>query len=115
MDVLVKNKKTGQEKILPQKVYEQLKHAWFLIDELGETVDQDYKKKVSQSQSVLPVIDTETFDTGAKIVIIDNTHMANDIAEYSRLSGGKKADGRWSPEKLKAKIQELKTIENEDK
>ena len=107
MEVLVKNRKTGQLKRLPHKVYQQLKQAWILIDE-GNEVDEDIKKKIGRSGNVLPVIEIPTSENTGDIVIIDNTGHVNDIAEYAQLTGGKKADGRWSPEKLKSKIQELK-------
>jgi len=120
MDVRVKNKKTGEIKTVPQKVYETFKHKYKLIEDNIE-VDQDIKKKelspgvhlvgntpigpLSQAQQKLEEIKN---DGSGCTVVENNTDRVKLLDKYSELSGGKKADGRWSDEKLKMKIEELK-------
>ena len=105
-DVKVRNKTTGEEKEVPYKVYENLKHAWALIGE----ADSEPKK---QSVSVPPVATGETHPEN-QIQVINHSDVTRDIAEYEKLSG-KKPDGRWSPAKLAEKLAELKQTQDEVK
>jgi len=89
MDVKVKNRKTGQIKMLPQKVADNLSHIWKIEGESEPAIEPVSKKKEELNENVLPV--------------------GNDLSEeYTKLSGGKKPDGRWSAEKLESKVNELK-------
>jgi hypothetical protein len=113
MDVIVINKKTGVQKTVPQKVYENLKHLYKLVGE-AEPVVEEVKKKESES---VPLVDAEpsvVIENGVETQIqLDNSEaVSGDVAEYEALTG-KKPDGRWSPAKLAEKIKELKTTQNE--
>ena len=137
MDVLVRNKKTKEVKTIPQKVYETFKHKYKLINE-GIEIDQDIKKKelspgvqlvgntpigpiadlikdyarkdaeIINSQLANEMLTAIKNDNSSGIIIENNTDRVKLVDEYSQLSGGKKADGRWSDDKLKMKIEELK-------
>lgn len=123
MEVRVRKRGTDIEKIVPIKVYESLKHVYIKISDVdGSSTDEDVKKKQEQNASAQPaVVEFEkpvvVTDGVVKTLEIstdsETSEVAtNDAAEYQKLTG-RKPDGRWSPEKLSAKIQELKTNTNE--
>lgn len=112
MDVVVRNKKTGEEKTVPIKVYESLKHIYTKIGDVDEEPELTKKNEGLKSPADLVVTPFE------KAVVVENgketqiqVSTSKEIApladEYEKLSG-KKPDGRWSEEKLKLKVQELK-------
>lgn len=113
MDVRVKNRKTGEEKTVPIKVYESLKHLYLKIGEV-EPETEEVKKKDDElkSHADLAVTNFEppvVVENGkeTQIQVSTNPEVGGLADEYEKLTG-KKPDGRWSVEKLKAKIQELK-------
>jgi hypothetical protein len=97
MDVVVKDKKTGEEKILPEKVYENLKHRYKLIGSLEDGEEEIKKKAVGLKEHAEVVVNEPS--------TISQQSLSD---EYAKLSGGKKPDGRWSEEKLKKQIDDLK-------
>jgi len=114
MDVRVRDKRNGEEKTIPQKVYEALRHKYTLID--GE--DTFVYKKKGESQSAVPVEvkfhPPVVVENGTEVPIQSSSdkETIDAAAEYEKLSG-KKPDGRWSAEKLKTKLDELKSKSNE--
>jgi hypothetical protein len=113
MDVLVKDRKTGQEKTLPLKVYENLKHRYLKIGEV-EPEQEELKKKDEGQKSHAdlavtnfhpPVVVQDGNET--PIQVSTSPEVGGLTDEYKKLTG-KNPDGRWSTEKLKAKIEELK-------
>jgi len=114
MDVRVRNKNTGVEKTVNDKVADVLKHIWVRIGD-AEPVEEVKKKEVEKES--VQLVDAEpsvVIENGAETQIqLDNSAaVSNDVSEYEALSG-KKPDGRWSPAKLAEKIQELKNATNE--
>lgn len=113
MEVRVRSRKDASiTKTLPLKVYENLKHAWVRIED-GNEIDEDFKKKDGQNVNAPPA----EVKFHSAVVVTDGTIVeleaipekdASLQTEYEVLSG-KKPDGRWSEEKLKARITELKT------
>jgi len=117
MEVKVRDKRTGEEKAIPVKVYEALKHKYI---KLGDNIEGDgiIKKKEGKNDVIPAEVKFEApviVDHGEVIPIQNSTDEAtnNDAAEYEQLSG-KKPDGRWSAEKLKVKLEELKNKPAED-
>lgn len=114
MDVRVRDKRNGEEKTIPIKVYEALRHKYTLLD--GE--DTYVYKKKEPNQDVVPAdvkFHPPVMVQDGKEVPIQSSSDEETIdlsAEYEALSG-KKPDGRWSAEKLKTKLSELKSKTHE--
>ena len=113
-DLRVRDKRTGEEKTVPPKVYEALRHKYTLLD--GE--DTYVYKKKGANQDVVPAevkFHPPVVVQDGKEVPIQSSSDEETIdlsAEYEALSG-KKPDGRWSAEKLKTKLAEIKSKNNE--
>ncbi len=112
MDVLVKNRKTQEEKQVPIKVYEALKHLYVKIGDVEPEPEPTKKNEGLKSPADLAVTPFEpavVIENGKEtpIQVSTSKEVAPLVAEYEALTG-KKPDGRLSEAKLKAKIQELK-------
>lgn len=113
MDVVVRNKKTGEEKTVPIKVYENLKHLYTKIGDVEPEPELVTKKNEEQKNHadlvVTPFEKAVVIENGKEMQIQVSTsaEIGPLATEYEQLAG-KKPDGRWSEEKLKLKVQELK-------
>lgn len=115
-DVVVKDRKTGVEKVLPRKVYENLSHKYKLIGEAEEPEQEIVSKKNEGLNPPVDHVEAVKFEPAVQVIDGKVTEIQTSTEpeiepmtdEYIKLSGGKKPDGRWSPEKLKAKVAELK-------
>jgi len=113
MDVIVRNKKTGEEKTVPIKVYEALKHIYMKVGDAEVQEEPTTKKneglKSPADLAVTPFEPAVIVENGKETPIQVSTSqgIAPLVTEYETLTG-KKPDGRWSEEKLKLKVQELK-------
>jgi hypothetical protein len=110
-DVRVRNKKTGEEREMPEKAANLLAHVWARV---GEVETTEVKKSLKQNDDAPPVPaefkqavevkDGEVTDLNA------DTETGLDLAKEYEILSGKKPDSRWSVKTLQTKLNELKGV-----
>lgn len=139
MDVRVKHKKTLKEKMLPIKVYQAMKGKYTLLEELPgqqapepETKKNDPPAELAETNSFIKESARNDADSikgplaNKQLSAIDESQESHNERKdnygesildpkdiYFNITG-KKPDGRWSPEKLESKINELKQSKTEE-
>jgi predicted phage-related endonuclease len=119
MDKLYRNKKTGEIKPLPEKVYHAVRNKWepapegteYAEEYLAETISIiEHEKQsakdpeIKENLNILQQVVSEDVETKEDAHEPEKESLQN---EYEQLSGSK-PDGRWSVKKLSEKIEELK-------
>lgn len=114
MDVRVKHKKTGVEKILPLKVFNQVKAKYKY---LGDVEEEGKEKKVPVSVSTLKLAPKEEVKEPAKVADEPKKNPSEELEalqkQYVELTG--EDPGKKTAKTLKKEIAEMTTpAPNED-